>query len=1077
MRQASGSKRVTPRGLAAMFAAVGVLGGVLLVTPAEAIVGVEGTMEYAIDAPWRIEPSAVRDGSPVYGAIPIQISIHDANMLGRDHDYLPNQASVSMGWVCSVVVRERTRDDAPGAPPTGASTEFPFAALDEVEFTRGTWPSAGDASDPVPPHSLCRAWAGEDCSAAALVTGTSEWHAALAYPPVALTSVRPLSLQIEVRVTKNAQIECDGAADADLIRLINEVRINVSETALPRFGPGWLYGDLHYHSQGTDNEGESAYNYRGVMRAMGAMGLDFAFATEHASNSAQIVDIDAKFGDLFDFEFPPSEHEGGLRDMSDDRFRFLHGVLNAAGGANGEAGLITSAGAAEPAARLRPTPQIFLGGEVDMIPELPPGSKYGDAVPWGNHQFWSTENLCVGTLLSIGPIDIDCEFLGIDLLEESVTNPDAVLVDDIQGFTVDYGRHHIIYLPRQAADTEAFVRSDTGHYGGAHRRFVDMKPEIEAHGAFFAAHSISHYERGDDFLTDPGPTDIPWTDHLHDQVWRSPSFLGLQFWNEDARLREKVGKWDAITTKHPFPAKAFCSPPILNNMGLPPDYICPTPGDDIGYERYDSHIDGIPYAYLPVENAQAGFGSGLFHLDVAAPANGEWEEPFDTVEEKLHHGAFTWDRLNHWGLDIHKTLELDWLPSFLAPRRLFMAGGSDAHGDLNYRRTGYVIRTEKINDAALGKPRNLVDAGAPGGALLSRGPGLDPVAVPSQEQVAAAIGEGRFSITDGPALRIVVDVDRDGVIDPDEPSMGDTFQIDPTLTLPLLVEWKSTQEFGPVTRIDLYVGARSSETDLPDATHAIGRTYAPFHPGVFHRTIPGTLPPIPDFLVEDPPFNRMNDYYWEDPTGQLRIEPLNGADGTQSVVLDLNRFPAMGNRRADRFFVRAFAVTGPAEGFCAPPVHRDGCLPRYAFTNPIWVVEKSYLCGAAAGLDTVAPEVACNAPATQWRRRLPRAFTATAEDLCDAEVEVHDVECYAVHADGTRTQRRCVVRAEGDTIAIDRADGSGTIVAWQATATDPAGNSTTTRCQVEAVNYDPSAGRLGTLDRAVGGWSLGPVRH
>lgn len=38
----------------------------------------------------------------------------------------------------------------------------------------------------------------------------------------------------------------------------------------------------------TDNEGESGYAYRNVVRALGAMGLDFVFATDHASNSVQI---------------------------------------------------------------------------------------------------------------------------------------------------------------------------------------------------------------------------------------------------------------------------------------------------------------------------------------------------------------------------------------------------------------------------------------------------------------------------------------------------------------------------------------------------------------------------------------------------------------------------------------------------------------------------------------------------------------------------------------------------------------------------------------------------------------------
>src|SRR5258706_12852006 len=43
-----------------------------------AIAGKGGKMEFAIDAPWRLEPSLNGAGQSSYGSIPIQISIHDA---------------------------------------------------------------------------------------------------------------------------------------------------------------------------------------------------------------------------------------------------------------------------------------------------------------------------------------------------------------------------------------------------------------------------------------------------------------------------------------------------------------------------------------------------------------------------------------------------------------------------------------------------------------------------------------------------------------------------------------------------------------------------------------------------------------------------------------------------------------------------------------------------------------------------------------------------------------------------------------------------------------------------------------
>src|SRR5262249_20188260 len=153
-------------------------------------------------------------------------------------------------------------------------------------------------------------------------------------------------------------------------------------------GSDWLYGDLHYHSQGTDNEGESGHSYRGVLRAMKAMGLDFAFTTEHASNSEQIVDVDAELGDIFDIKFPPAETRVGLRDMSALRFGFLDDLLHQGNETDVEATRITSAGDAEPAERRRVVPQLFLGDEVDLIPEAPPNTHFGDSLPWGNGQTW-----------------------------------------------------------------------------------------------------------------------------------------------------------------------------------------------------------------------------------------------------------------------------------------------------------------------------------------------------------------------------------------------------------------------------------------------------------------------------------------------------------------------------------------------------------------------------------------------------------------------------------------------------------------------------------------------------------------
>ena len=135
-----------------------------------------------------------------------------------------------------------------------------------------------------------------------------------------------LRLQIDIRVSQLNLANGPGLRDATLTQHLN---VHFGEAPLPRFDANWAYGDLHYHSQGTDNEGESAHAHRGVLHAMGALGLDFTFATEHASGGEQITDIS---------EIPIGfSFEGVLRDSNALRFRWLLAHLNGQRGANADA--------------------------------------------------------------------------------------------------------------------------------------------------------------------------------------------------------------------------------------------------------------------------------------------------------------------------------------------------------------------------------------------------------------------------------------------------------------------------------------------------------------------------------------------------------------------------------------------------------------------------------------------------------------------------------------------------------------------------------------------------------------------
>lgn len=152
-------------------------------------------------------------------------------------------------------------------------------------MTAGAWPSGPDEGDRR--HSICRRWAGEDPEPFRDLTGTSEWHATLWYTPTDRNRVpgNTLVLEIEVvlarrgwtdRLRESVQLVSGLELGNSIITLRNYVKVHLAADPLPRFNRRWLYGDFHYHAQGTDNEGEAAYNYRGVIRSDGRDGAGFS---------------------------------------------------------------------------------------------------------------------------------------------------------------------------------------------------------------------------------------------------------------------------------------------------------------------------------------------------------------------------------------------------------------------------------------------------------------------------------------------------------------------------------------------------------------------------------------------------------------------------------------------------------------------------------------------------------------------------------------------------------------------------------------------------------------------------------
>lgn len=217
----------------------------------QALGGIEGTFEYALDAPWRIEPVIDSTGKASYGHVPIQISIHDANMTAADRGSLTSDgAERHPGNFCQLSVDE---EKAGVVYRTG----FGFTQLTEVESTTGAWKPDGTT----PPHQVCKPGTGA-CGALQNIGPTSEWHAGAWYKPTnTLSPGADLPLVLRAKISRRLDTDCNDPDDSKFYTLTNHVRVHFGEAPLPRFDNGWLYGDLHHHSQGTDNEGEAGYHW------------------------------------------------------------------------------------------------------------------------------------------------------------------------------------------------------------------------------------------------------------------------------------------------------------------------------------------------------------------------------------------------------------------------------------------------------------------------------------------------------------------------------------------------------------------------------------------------------------------------------------------------------------------------------------------------------------------------------------------------------------------------------------------------------------------------------------------------
>jgi hypothetical protein len=169
---------------------------------------------------------------------------------------------------------------------------------------------------------------------------------------------------------------------------------------------------------------------------------------------------------------------------------------------------------------------------------------------------------------------------------------------------------------------------------------------------------------------------------------------------------------------------------------------------------------------------------------------------------------------------LEKGIELGWRPLLLrglqasddftnAPGfKVFLAAGSDAHGDFNYEATMDVVDflgkpsrslAGYAEDNALGKVSTVVYA--------PQGMG------PKGENILRALESGHSVVSNGPVLIACFDRNSNGSLDVlGDLGIGDSFSVSLAQLPPLQLAWVSTAEFGPLESIRLIVGSPQGES-------------------------------------------------------------------------------------------------------------------------------------------------------------------------------------------------------------------------------------------------------------------------
>jgi len=170
------------------------------------------------------------------------------------------------------------------------------------------------------------------------------------------------------------------------------------------------------------------------------------------------------------------------------------------------------------------------------------------------------------------------------------------------------------------------------------------------------------------------------------------------------------------------------------------------------------------------------------------------------------------DRQARWSKELDEGVRKHWVDGLLIPslrerkekgtlRKFFILGGSDAHMDFNYAfRPHMAFLIHYLNDNAFGKVRTAAYLPKSNGRALT------------EENLYRAFRNGKALATDGPVAFFTLRIMNSGKTY----RLGDTVPLQAGEALELTIDWKSTAEFGPVEKINLYLGTTKGEKDITD---------------------------------------------------------------------------------------------------------------------------------------------------------------------------------------------------------------------------------------------------------------------